>query len=84
MYDPATACDIARRCAGKADDKWNRRFISMLRILGYEVEKFQSGLTLTELDLMVPRPVNEGWQYDYPALVVPRAYIRAVENEDKE
>lgn len=83
MYPPQDACSIALRCAGKADEGWNKRFVSMLNILGYQLEPFRGQLAHID-DMLAPEPVKEGWQYHYPSVIVAKSRIPYVEHDSQE
>jgi len=70
MYDVHLAIDIASHGAGKSDDGWNKRFVSMLRILGYDI--VAETPNLKGQYLMAPVPLDKGWKYDYPSYIVPQ------------
>ena len=63
--------DACNEAAGSADAAWNKRYLRAL---------WQNGLSMTFVDPhpredgndhMAPIPYPEGWQYKYPAWVIP-------------
>ena len=70
MYDVGTALNLAQHGAGRIDEKWNKRFASMLTILGYEIEEAHHGQALQENEIHAPQPVGMGWQYPFPSIIV--------------
>lgn len=66
--DAIDACNAASKAAGVADDGWNRRFVDMLRVFGYDIRSTNGGPTE---HISSPMPLDRGWQYQYPAVIVP-------------
>jgi hypothetical protein len=73
MYDPHTAVYHAMHGAGKPDERWNKRFLSMLNLLGYDLIP-DDGRVFFVQELACPRapaPVATSDAYPTPSLVVP-------------